>query len=179
MKDINEKLKAKLLKLQALAEQGIGGEATNAKNILEKILKKHNIDINSFLDDTKTKKYFFGYKTEFEKRLLFRIFMKIKSLFVEDDFKYFQRGKKIGFELSEYEFIEFEILKEGYFNAWKKTLKNMETAFVWKHHLAIESNMKSDDKTPLTEEERAELFLIGQMSMGVSEAKFKRNLLKA
>lgn len=39
MQNIDEKLKVRLLKLQALAEQGVGGEAVSAKEILNKLLK--------------------------------------------------------------------------------------------------------------------------------------------
>ena len=67
MQNIDEKLKAKLLKLQALAEQGVGGEATNAKEILNKLLKKHKISLESLMDDEKSKDYSFKYASKFEK----------------------------------------------------------------------------------------------------------------
>ena len=65
MQNIDEKLKARLLKLQALAEQGVGGEAKNAKDILNRLLKKHKISLESLMDDEKTKYYFFKYDRKF------------------------------------------------------------------------------------------------------------------
>ena len=36
-----ESIKSKVLKLQALVERGEGGEAANAKRLLDKILERH------------------------------------------------------------------------------------------------------------------------------------------
>ncbi|WP_170000579.1 hypothetical protein [Campylobacter sp. RM9328] len=179
MQNIDEKLKAKLLKLQALVKQGVGGESRNAKDILEKLLKKHNIDINLLLDETRTKKYFFGYKTEFEKNMLFRIFLKIRNNGKSADVRYTQRNKTIGLELSEYEFVEFEILKDGYFKNWKRYLKMAQTAFIHASELFIVSEDSiNDNKEKLSPAKRAELFEIARMCDSVPEAEFKRNLLK-
>lgn len=59
MQNIDEKLKARLLKLQALAEQGVGGEAVSAKEILNKLLKKHKISLESLMDDEKEQELLF------------------------------------------------------------------------------------------------------------------------
>ena len=45
-----ESLQAKLKKLLALAEQGVGGEAVNARRLLEKLCKQYGIDIEELLD---------------------------------------------------------------------------------------------------------------------------------
>ena len=63
---LDKKLESKLIKLYELAKQGVGGEAINANKILNNLLEKHNITLDMLLDIEK-KKYFFSYKTDFEK----------------------------------------------------------------------------------------------------------------
>ena len=44
---------SRLKKLKSLADKGVDGEAEAAKRLLEKVAKKHNIDINSISSDVK------------------------------------------------------------------------------------------------------------------------------
>ena len=180
MENIDEKLKTKLLKLQALAEQGVDGEAVNAKDILDKLLKKHKIDINSLIDEEKVNNYFFKYESKFERELLFRIYTKVKNLYVNEPIKYLKKGKdrKIGFTLTDYEFVEFEILRSAYFKSWKKCVENMEVAFIWKNKLEIKSNKYIGESKPMTPERRKEIENIKNMAMGIDDAEFQRNLIE-
>lgn len=178
MKDIDPRLEAKLKKLYALAKKGVGGEAINAQSLLGDLLQKHNITLDMLID-TETKKYYFNYKTEFEKDLLFRIVSNIKEV---SNMSYYQRRgqRKIGFDLSAYEYIEVEIQKEAYTESWKKYLEQAQSAFIVANRLTYYS---SKDKKPkedrqLTPDEYAEIQRILQMSIGVPSPKFKRNLLK-
>lgn len=177
MKNIDPKLEARLKKLYALAKQGVGGEAINAQKLLEDLLAKHDMTLDMLID-TETKKYYFNYKTEFEKDILFRVVSNIKE---ESNFSYLQRKgrRKVGFELTAYEYIEVEIQREAYIESWKKYLEQAQSAFIVANRLTYYSSgdRKPDDK-PLTPEEQAEIQRILQMSMGVPDPKFKRNLLE-
>lgn len=179
MKNIDVKLEEKLLKLYRLAKEGVGGEAVNAQEILEGLLIKHNITIDMLID-SETKLYFFSYKTSFEKDILFRIFSKIKDF--EKNITYTQIGnkKKIGFNLTAFEYIEFEIQREAYIESWKKYLKQAQTAFVFSSRLSYcdPSSKKTKEDRKLTPEEYAEMQAILQMSISVPDPKFKRNLLR-
>lgn len=44
-----ESLKAKLRKLAALAERGVGGEAENARRLMEQICREHGVSIDEIL----------------------------------------------------------------------------------------------------------------------------------
>lgn len=44
-----ESLKAKLRKLAALAERGVGGEAENARRLMERICREHGVSIDEIL----------------------------------------------------------------------------------------------------------------------------------
>lgn len=131
------------------------------------------------LIDTETKKYYFTYKTEFEKDLLFRIVSNIKE---ESNFSYLQRKgqRKIGFELTAYEYIEVEIQREAYTESWRKYLEQAQSAFIVANRLTYYSSKNREPKEdkPLTPEEYAEIQIILQMSMGVPNPEFKRNLLE-
>lgn len=54
-----ESLQAKLKKLLALAEQGVGGEAINARRLLERLCEQHNISIEELLDRETKHRYTF------------------------------------------------------------------------------------------------------------------------
>ena len=180
MQNIDEKLKARLLKLQALAEQGVGGEAKNAKDILNRLLKKHKISLESLMDDEKTKEYFFKYESKFEKELLFRICAKVKDIFISDGIRYIQcKGRQISFSLTKYEFMEFEILRSAYFQSWEKCLENAQAAFVWKNKLGFKDNKRIGEVKPLSSEEIKEILNIQKMAEGMPEAQLQRNLLES
>lgn len=54
-----ESLKAKLRKLAALAERGVGGEAENARRLMEQICREHGVSIDEILNVEERKRYRF------------------------------------------------------------------------------------------------------------------------
>ena len=59
-----------MLKLQALVERGEGGEAANAKRLLDKILESHGFTLEKILSEKEEKKWYeFKAKNEYEKRI--------------------------------------------------------------------------------------------------------------
>lgn len=179
MRNIDLKLEEKLKKLYALAKQGVGGEAINAQKLLEDLLAKNDMTLDMLID-TETKKYYFTYKTEFEKDILFRVISNVKE---ESNFSYLQRKRQreIGFELTAYEYIEVKIQREAYMESWRKYLEQAQTAFIVANRLTYYSSKNREPKKdkPLTPEEQAEIQRIFQMSMGVPDPNFKRNLLES
>jgi len=61
--ETDHKLMERLKKLYTLSKRGVGGEASNAKNILDKQLQKYGISIESLMD-IETKKYYFTPKKQ-------------------------------------------------------------------------------------------------------------------
>lgn len=51
-----ESIKSKVLKLQVLAERGDGGEAANAKRLLDGILERHGFTLEKILSEKEEKK---------------------------------------------------------------------------------------------------------------------------
>lgn len=64
-----------LKKLKALMEKGIGGEAANAKRILESLLKKEGKTLEDYLNNPniEKKRYWFSYSNTYQKILLQQI----------------------------------------------------------------------------------------------------------
>lgn len=173
---LDKKLESKLIKLYELAKQGVGGEAINANKILNNLLEKHNITLDMLLDIEK-KKYFFSYKTDFEKELLFRIISNLKEC--KDNISYYKtKGKKIGFELTAYEYIETEIQREAYTESWRKYLEQARTAFIVANNLTYFNPDDKKSSKPLTQEEYENIQKILKMSASVPNPIFKRNLLE-
>lgn len=54
-----ESLRDRLLKLQALVEQGFGGEAENARRAIERICKQYGLKLEDVLDVETKHKYTF------------------------------------------------------------------------------------------------------------------------
>lgn len=62
-----------LAKVKALAEQGIGGEAENARRILDRLLQQHQMTIDEIESPNEKRLHKFRYKDGLEGRLLNQI----------------------------------------------------------------------------------------------------------
>ena len=164
-----DKIIEKLKKIAALAEQGVGGEKTNAVIILERLLKKHDLTWEDLKDEDKTAIYYFTYKNRWEKSILFacadRATNGIKT------YRQVRSRNKLGLEMTPIQNIEFCCLWEYYKRLWRKEIKRMTTAFVLKHHLYIDSSEEDDDKSrnKLSAEEIEKIRI---MIYGLSESKY-------
>ena len=69
---MNEKQKALLQKLKALAERGVGGEKEGAERKLKQLMAKYGVD-RLELEEDQVSRYEIKYRGEFEKRLLSQI----------------------------------------------------------------------------------------------------------
>lgn len=76
---MNEVNKDLLLKIKRLAEQGIGGEKTNAQALLTKLLKKHKMTLDD-LNENKEELFFMKYNNmPFGERLLIQIMWQVTN----------------------------------------------------------------------------------------------------
>lgn len=132
---LDEKLRLKIEKINALAKNGFGGEKINAEKILYKLLAKHGLSIGDLQNETKFS-FCFNCNNMFEIKLLLQIHaMVIDSV----DVTYRQKNKKIWIKCSIAENVEIEL----YFSAYKKSLKEgfeiYFKAFVSKNHIFAKS----------------------------------------
>ena len=73
---LSEKVQAKLRKLQALAERGVGGEKETAKRMLEKLLARHGLTLDDLADERRDTRWFPA-PTKFDVRLAAQIMAKV------------------------------------------------------------------------------------------------------
>lgn len=123
MEQNNERVKARLQKLLALARGGQGGEKDNAQRMLENMLRKYGMTMAD-LDDAEEKreKREFKYKGDAEKRILTQIVASVVLDWNGDAYSYPRLRGVILFELTRAEHIEVDLMYEAHRKALKKHL---------------------------------------------------------
>ena len=114
-----EKIAAKLKKIKALAERGVGGEKETAMRMYEDLKARYELEDEEIMLDAVTL-HWFGYATELEEELLTQIFYKVTGGTTYHIYtgKY-SRRKKRGCDCTEIEAAEITLL----FNFYKVELK--------------------------------------------------------
>lgn len=145
-------------KLQALADHDgtPGNERAAALKALNFILAKYGIT----LDQLKShKKQFrtFSFRNRHDKEILFQVVFKTLNVnevhyhkvrdTITDNLK-----RKIGFSLTETEYIEVDMLYNIYRKAFDDEIKMLFTAFIVKHQIFGEDNKTSEGPEPPLEE---------------------------
>lgn len=149
---MREEIKKKLLKILALAQRGVGGEKTNAEAILEREMNRHGLTIDDLVESVERKTRWFSYRSKVEKDLLFQCVFKVTNASKSISYSVNRRKRtQIGFDLTEIEFIELDMMYNHFRALYKKELKSLFIAFVNRHELYPETGTCSGSK--LTEEE--------------------------
>lgn len=164
MDERNEKL---YKKLKALAEQGVGGEAENAKAFLEEFIKNHpefkNYDDTVFDGIRELTCFKFDPKDPFSQRILNQIIAHELGISAIENMKYRFSGTKrrklvkneVWVEASKEEYLRIVFLHEFYLKRWNDKLKTFFSAFIQKNNLAVDSNPNAKK---LSEQELRDLF---------------------
>lgn len=114
-----DKIAAKLKKIKALAERGVGGEKETAMRMYEDLKARYELEDEEIMLDAVTL-HWFGYADELEERVLRWIFYKVTG-----DASYhiytgkYSRRKKRGCDCTEIEAAEITLL----YNFYKEELK--------------------------------------------------------
>lgn len=152
-----------ILKVAALAQQGVGGEKENAEALLNRLLKANNMTLADLeaAKNVKRERMFFIGEPNFE-QLLTQIVCKVLNVNNFSSF-YYKSIKKIGLQLTDREFVRVSMLFDIYSAAFKrernKLLKQQRldrkilfSAFIHKHELYPNTpnqnpkNKKSEDE---------------------------------
>lgn len=152
-----------ILKVAALAQQGVGGEKENAEALLHRLLKANNMTLEDLesAKNSKRERIFFIGKPYF-KSLLAQIIFKVLNVnnYSITDYKLL---KTIGVNLTDGEFVRVSMLFEIYSAALQRErqrlMKRQEeerkilfTAFIHKHEL-YSNQPNKNKKTALSEDE--------------------------
>lgn len=121
----------KIRKLQALAERGVGGEATNAKILLSALCEKYGID-ESKLDEEEKQWYEFEMRTSVQK-LFLQLYVSIYGTTERylKEVELWKRGRKkiVKCKFTRAEYIEFSQLWEWHRKNYLAERKRMRELF--------------------------------------------------
>ena len=119
-------LKERLLKIYALAQQGVGGEKENAEAILQRALAENQLTLDDLLKGQNCKyRRWFKYSNIAEQRLIVQILGKIKNINrVPVLIK--PKSKEICAELTHQETVLASMLVDVYLMAFRKEAKKLQ-----------------------------------------------------
>lgn len=148
-----------LKKIQKLAENGVDGEKINAKNILDKLMKEHNISAEELQND-KVEFCFFkipDYKNSFELRLLrqltgiykLNLYGKFPDKMIKED----RLKGNFAIECSKSVYLEILAKYEFYIERYKIREDEFFYAFCFKNDLLVDREDNDDSKISETEKE--------------------------
>lgn len=166
-------------KLKALADKGIGGEKTNAIEMLEALCKKHNIRIED-LDQEEKKEYFFKINISDAKFFNQIVHGVNRSIPVYGEFpkkhikEYYLPGN-FAIDCTCYEYIEIEAKFNFYLALYKEEVDIFYTAFLKANDLLIVDD-KSSDLGQWTEEELANYRRAVEMSGNIKKGEFAKQI---
>lgn len=170
-----DKVLAKLKHLKVLSEQGIGGEATTAQILYDKISKKYDISDEELqqLGYDKVERRWFKYSDELSKQLATQIFYKVTgspTYWTKTD----KRKKQIGVDCTELEYDEIKFYHSFYMEHFRKELDIFFRAFINVNDIYPNSSARlyeentSEDRE-LTKEELERLDKMFRMSRGMDK----------
>lgn len=152
-----ESLKTKLRKLAALAERGVGGEAENARRLMEQICREHGVSLDDVLNVEERKLYRFEIgRRKIDLNLFMQCYAKVTG---ERRLSYKQPNRStILVELTAYQYAEISSLFEWHKANFKRDVENLMetlfTAYVDKHNLyRTRSDDEPDEELSLSPED--------------------------
>ncbi len=176
-----ESLQAKLKKLLALAEKGVGGEAVNARRLFEKFCEQHGISVEELLERETKHQYTFEIgRAKDMKQLFIRCLDKVADI---DDMEYSQPTRS-SIRISVTAMQRAELLslfnwhKVNYLHELKEFKQNFMAAYVGKHNLYFEQGGKTNNSSSekLTEEDIARIRRVLAMREAMSDNHYYKQL---
>lgn len=145
-----EKARARMLKLLALAQQGVGDEAGNARRFLDKLLATHGMTEADLIGEQKPQSYTFTYREAAEHDLLVQVLckvMKSPKLAI-----YTRKGKRVLIlDMTPQQHVEAQMLLSVYRPALKRHMDAALIAFIVKNRITSGVARNDDDAPTKTE----------------------------
>lgn len=168
---MNEKQKALLQKLKALAERGVGGEQEGAERKLKQLMAKYGVD-QLELEGDQVSRYEIKYRGEFESRLLSQIVYRARNDKEGQFCRRYGKGSKstLIVECTKAQEIQIRIEFEFYRDLLKEEQELLFEAFIQKHRIFGDSSgVEPEIPTP---EEMERLERMWAMMAGLQEKSF-------
>lgn len=168
---MNEKQKALLQKLKALAERGVGGEKEGAERKLKQLMAKYGVD-QLELEGDQVSRYEIKYRGEFEKRLLSQIVYRARNDAEGQYYRRYGKGSKsiLIVECTKAQEIQIRIEFEFYRDLLKEEQELLFEAFIQKHRIFGDSS--GEEPEIPTPEEMERLERMWAMMAGLQEKSF-------
>ena len=178
-----DSVKGKILKLYALAEKGVGGEAENARRMLEQQLRRYGLSLEAILAEENGTRWYEirGAWQKCHLTLLTHCYAKVTN---RGTMTYKHRGRRLWLELTPYQYAEISSMFDWHKKRFERELDKLKddamSAFIVKHNLFSETN--SDDCTdpmPLSAKEKRRLLRILGMMEGMDDVTYSKLLAEA
>jgi hypothetical protein len=140
---ISESLRQKLLKVQALARRGEGGEKQAAAKMLAKLMRKHGLTLDD-IQGFKRTEHEFRYQKKFEKQMIAHIAAKVMNEWPEV-YRIKGRSRRMYIVCTNAEAMDIQAEFDRLKPIWKEELDLLFSAFVHKHDLFAESDEGKGD----------------------------------
>lgn len=173
-----ERITDKLKKLLALAERGCGGEAENARRLLENNLRKYGLTLEDICEN-KTYVRTFKYRSKEERTLIIQVFLSVIGSKSESflEATYNASRKTIYISLTDLQYAEIssmvDFFKAQFNKERKRFLKDFMAAFVDKHHIY---DITPDEREDNEDIDLERLSRIMQMSMGMEDITYRKQI---
>lgn len=161
----DENVKARIRKLLALAERGVGGEKETANRMLNKMLDRHGMTLDDLRDDRRSL-HPVKCANAFERRLVSQIISKVQNSPSPKVFKVGRACLTVHIEVTPAELVEFSIHWEALRKDLAKCLGNAYVAFVHTNNLFPADPGDAVDE-PMTPERMADIEAITAMMRGM------------
>lgn len=168
------KLEAKLKKLFALAERGIGGEKRNANNMLLALLQKYRLTIKDIESD-KRELHWFRWRNIHEQHLLYQIFYATLEKY-EMGLLNKDRPKQSGVSITVTERLEIQIQYDGYKKDLKKGLDLYVEAFIQKNEIFPKAKADNKPERELRVQEKERNEQIRRMMWGMNKTSIRKQI---
>lgn len=169
---MSEKLINLAKKLRELALRGIGGEKTNAEQLLSRIMSENNISIES-LESIKRESETFYCKVDHRFLLVQIAFMVLGS--GAAIYKLRRKPSCMRAECTPAEKLEIEAVFDFYKRAYEQDLKLLQSAFIQKNKIFPKDGQALDIDS-LSEEEKTKAFKVGLLAEGLSRHHMRKQL---
>lgn len=170
-----EQIIDKLKKIKSLADRGVAGEAIAAQQQLEKLLAKHGLTIQDLFNEERKERKF--KVNNADEMIFYQICFSIIGNRTKQGWRYKHEKAVKYMELTDVEYIDilqqFDFHRKQLAKEKKKSIKTLETAYVYKHNLfnCDKSDTPSESKMTM-----AEYLSIMAMKERLEDVTFRKQL---
>ena len=175
-----ESLKAKIRKIAALAESGVGGEAENARSIMERICLEHGVSLDEVLAVEERERYRFEIgRNKIDLRIFTQCYARVTG---KKSMSYRRMSRTaISVVMTAYQYAELSALFEWHKANFRREVENqidiLFQAYIPKHRLSCKrSDDAPDDELNLSPEDIQRIRAIIAMRESLNDSNYYKQI---